>query len=531
MDAPVIVVGAGPAGLTLAAELRLGGADVILLDKLTEPSGESRGLGFTARTMELFGLRGLLPKFGVIETSSLGHFAGLPLDYSILPGAHFGARGIPQARIEAVLADWAAGLGVRARRGWTATGLADHGDHVDLDVDTPSGRRQLRCRYAVGCDGGRSTIRKAAGFHFPGTDASIEMFLADVAGCGLRTRRIGERRPGGMVMSAPVGDGVDRIIVVERGTRPRQRAKPPGFAEVAGAWQRLTGEDIGAGKPLWISTFTDATRQVTQYRRGAVLLAGDAAHIHLPAGGQGLSVSVQDAMNLGWKLAGTISGWAPDELLDSYHTERHPAGARLLINTQAQGYLYQSGAEVEPLRAVFAELMDHPEVGRHLAGMVSGFDIRYDMGPGAHPLLGMRLPNETLATMRGKIPLGELFRRGRGVLLDLTGQPASHQAAQGWSDRVDTVTAVPGELPARSALAGSAALLVRPDGYVAWTQPAPRAQHPLPGAVPVLDRDALASALRRWFGNPSLTHQEDSEPKEQSDAQHIDRGQNGSSLT
>lgn len=501
MDAPVIIVGAGPAGLTLAAELRLGKSDAILIDKLTEPSGESRGLGFTARTMEMFDQRGLLPRFGDIQTSAQGHFAGLPLDYSVLPDAHFGARGLPQAHIEAVLAEWVAELGVQIRRGWKAIGLTDHGDSVDVDVETPAGYRRIRSRYVVGCDGGRSMVRRAAGFDFPGTDATIEMFLADVAGCDLKPRRIGERRPGGMVMSAPLGDGVDRIIVVERGTPPRRRAQPPSFAEVADAWQRLTGEDIHGGKPLWVSTFTDATRQVTEYRHGSVLLAGDAAHTHLPAGGQGLSVSVQDTMNLGWKLAGTMRGWAPETLLDSYHSERHPVGARLLMNTQAQGYLYQSGVEVEPLRAVFAELMEYPEVGKHLAGMVSGLDIRYDVGPGTHPLLGLRVPNERLLTTEGTLSTTELLYPGRGVLLDFTSQPGMRRIAAAWSDRV-RITGIPRKLPPDSQLAGTSALLVRPDGYVAWAEAEPDAV--LAPDTPSPEHDALQAALHRWFGPPAF---------------------------
>ncbi len=494
MDAPVVIVGAGPSGLVLAAELRLGDVEVIVLDRLKEPSGESRGLGFTARTMELFDQRGLLPRFGTIETSALGHFGGIPLDYSVLEGAHFGARGIPQARTEAVLGDWAAELGVQILRGWEAVGLTDDGDGVDVDAEAPAGHRRLRGRFVVGCDGGRSIVRRAAGFDFPGTDATIEMFLADVAGCNLRARQIGEKRPGGMVMSAPLGDGVDRIIVCERGTPPRQRREPPGLPEVADAWERLTGEDIHGGTALWVSSFGDATRQATEYRRGSVLLAGDAAHTHLPAGGQGLSASVQDSMNLGWKLAATVRGWAPPALLDSYHAERHPAGARLLMNTQAQGFLYLSGAEIEPLRTVFAELMEYPEVGRHLAGMVSGLDLRYDVGAGDHPLLGRRIPSQELVTAEGKTTTVDLLHQGRGVLLDFTDSPDLRQAVAPWQDRIEVVTAFPHELPAGSPLTDTAGLLVRPDGYVAWAGPDIAPQRP--------DGGALAAALDRWFGSP-----------------------------
>lgn len=495
MDAPVIVVGAGPAGLVLAAELRLGGVEVIVLDRLKEPSGESRGLGFTARTMELFDQRGLLPRFGAIESSPLGHFGGIPLDYGVLEGAHFGARGIPQARIEAILGEWAAELGVQVMRGWEASGLTDDGGGVDLEAEGPAGPRRLRSRFVVGCDGGRSFVRRAAGFDFPGTNATIEMFLADVAGCNLRARQIGEKKPGGMVMCAPQGEGVDRIIVCERGTPPRQRTEPPSFPEVADAWERLTGEDIHGGTPLWVSSFGDATRQATEYRRGSVLLAGDAAHTHLPAGGQGLSVSVQDAMNLGWKLAATVRGWAPPTLLDSYHAERHPAGARLLMNTRAQGFLYLGGAEVEPLRTVFAELMEFADVGRHLAGTVSGLDLCYDVGPGDHPLLGRRIPSRKLLTAEGETTTVDLLHQGRGVLLDLTAHPGMRHIAARWQDRINVVRAQSHEIPDGSPLAETTGVLIRPDGYVAWAGP---------DATSGPDDEGLVVALNRWFGSPQL---------------------------
>lgn len=496
MDASVIVAGAGPVGLTLAAELRLGGVDVIVVDALPAPSGESRGLGFTARTLEMFDQRGLLPRFGHIETSALGHFAGLRLDFSVLPGGHFGARGIPQARIEAVLAAWADELGADIRRGWTVRTAMDQGDWVEVDVETPHGRRVLRCLYLVGCDGGRSTVRKVGGFDFPGVDATIEMFLADVAGCNVSPRRLGERRPGGMVMSAPLGNGVDRIIVVERANRPRPRSAPPTFAVVADAWWRLTGEDISTGRPLWVSTFTDAARQVSEYRRGSVLLAGDAAHIHLPAGGQGLSVGVQDSMNLGWKLAATVRGRAPAGLLDSYHSERHPVGARLLTNTRAQGHLFQSGAEVDPLRRVFAELMKYPEVGRHLAGMVSGLDIRYDVGRGSHRLLGRRIPDARIETAGESDTVYRLLHPARGILLELDGMEGLRRAVAGWSDRVDTVAARHCQESSGSGLEGTSAVLVRPDGYVAW------AAADVGTNAESMTRD-LRTALHRWFGAPT----------------------------
>ncbi|WP_165495150.1 FAD-dependent monooxygenase [Actinomadura roseirufa] len=489
MDAQVIVVGGGPAGLMLAGELRTAGTEVIVLERLPEPTGQSRGLGFTARTLEVFDQRGLLPRFGPVETSDRGHFGGLPLDFGVVPGAHYGAKNVSQARTEAMLAEWAAETGADLRRGHELTGLRDLGDAVEADVRGPSGAHTLRAAYLVGCDGGRSLVRKAAGFDFPGTDATLEMFLADVRGCGIRPRLIGETVPGGMVMAVSIAEGVDRIIVCERGTPPRRRTGPPPWREVADAWQRLTGEDISHGTPEWVSAFGDATRQATEYRRGRVLLAGDSAHVHLPAGGQGMNTSVQDAVNLGWKLAAEVAGWAPPGLLDTYHSERHPVGRRLLTNTRAQGLLFLSGEEMRPLRDVMTELMAYEEVARHLVGMVSGLEIRYDMGPGDHPLLGLRMPGRELVGAAGKTTTTELLHRGRGVLLDLSGDPALRDLASPWSDRVDIVTARPHGLDPDDPLAGTDAVLIRPDGHVAWAAPDAASAGPVP-------------ALRRWAGAP-----------------------------
>jgi bifunctional hydroxylase/dehydrase len=479
----VIVVGAGPVGLMLAGELRLGGVDVVVLERRAMPSGESRGLGFTARATEVFDQRGLLDRFENVEISRQGHFGGIPLDFGILEGAHFGARGIPQNHVERVVEEWATELGARLLRGHVLTGLAMHEHGVTAAVVGPSGAHELTGAYLVGCDGGRSTVRGLAGFDFPGTDATREMYLADVVGRNIRPRFIGERVPGGMVMSAPLSDGVDRIIVCERGTPHRDRTAPPAFDEVADAWQRLTGESLHGAEVRWVSAFSDATRQSTEYRRGRVLLAGDAAHTHLPAGGQGLSLGVQDAVNLGWKLAATVRGWAPDTLLDTYHAERHPVGDRVLRNTLAQGLLYLSGQEVEPLRTVMAELIAIPDVARHLAGMVSGLDIRYDTGDGpGHPLLGRRMPNITVRCVDGTdTTVAKTLRPARGVLIDTAGQAMTK--ANAWRDRIDAIAALPGpDWPA-----DTTAVLVRPDGYVAWTEPG----------------GPLHDALGRWFGSPA----------------------------
>lgn len=486
MDASVIVAGAGPAGLMLAGELRLAGIDVIVVERLPHRTGESRGLGFTARTMEVFDQRGLLSRFGQVETSNQGHFGGVPVDFAVLEGAHQAAKSVPQSATETVLEGWAADLGADIRRNHELLGIAEKDDAVEITVRGPEGEHLLRAEWLVGCDGGRSTVRKAAGFDFPGTAATMEMYLADLRAVDLEPRMIGETLPGGMVMVGPLPGGITRIIVCERGTPPRRRTGPPAFSEVSEAWQRLTGSDISHAEPVWVSAFGDATRQVTQYRRGRVLLAGDAAHIHLPAGGQGMNASIQDSVNLGWKLAAVLRGTAPEALLDSYHDERHPVGRRLLMNTRAQGMLFLRGEEMQPLRDVLGELVGYPEVARHLAAMVSGLEIRYDVGTGSHPLLGMRMPPLALTRNGRATSTAELLHPARGLLLDLADNAELRRRSAGWTDRIDLVTAVPEGPAPGSPLAGTTAVLVRPDGYVAWA--APGSHHDLP------------MALERWFG-------------------------------
>lgn len=484
MDSSVIVAGAGPTGLMLAGELRLAGVGVTVLERLGERTGQSRGLDVTARTMEILDQRGLLQEFGPVESNDEGHFGGVPVDFRSLQGAHQAANTIPQPVTEAVLEKWAAGLGADIRRGYEVLSTSEDADGVEVTASGPEGVRTLRSRWLVGCDGGRSTIREAGGFEFAGTSSTLEMFLADIRRVDIEPRMIGEVSADGMVMATPPRGGVTRIIVCERGNPPKQRTGPPEFQEVAAAWKRLTGIDISHAEPVWISAFGDAARQATEYRRGRLFLAGDAAHIHLPAGGQGMNAGIQDAVNLGWKLGAVVRGDAPVRILDTYHEERHPVGERLLINTRAQGALFLGGAQMRPLRSVFSELVRYAEVNRYFAAMISGLGIRYDAGGGDHPLLGRRMPKMDLDVRGNRRSSAELQRTGRWVLLDLVDDPNLRRRTAGWRNLVDVVTANADS----AAVAGTRAVLLRPDGYVAWAHPGSYGE--------------LPTTLNRWFGSP-----------------------------
>ncbi|MEX0173938.1 FAD-dependent monooxygenase [Streptomyces sp. LMG1-1-1.1] len=484
-DTDVIIVGAGPTGLMLAGELRLAGVDAVVLERLTEPMRQSRALGFSARTMEEFDQRGLLGAFGDMGVIPFGHFGGMPLDYTVIPGGNFGVRGVPQALTEAIIHKWSAGLGADIRRGWEVTGVTEGADGVEVTADTPDGPRTLRARHAVGADGGRSVVRKLAGIDFPGHEATIEMLMADVTDVQVRLRPTGELGDAGMVVVLPVGPNTTRVVVFERGAGVRPTTEPPTFEQVADAFKRVTGDDISTGKPVWLSYFTDSSRQAAQYRKGRVFLAGDAAHTHMPIGAQGISAGLGDAVNLGWKLAAEIKGTAPEGLLDTYHTERHTVAARILANTLTQRSLYLGGPEMDPMRAVFAELLAYDDVRKHLVGMVTGLDITYDAGAGEHPLLGRRLPDFALTGPAGETTAYRALHGGRAVLFDLSGDAATAAAAGPWSDRVDVVTAA--SRP-EGALADVDAVLVRPDGYTAWIA--------TDGAA------GLTDALNRWFGAP-----------------------------
>ncbi|MFG2652917.1 FAD-dependent monooxygenase [Streptomyces sp. NPDC048436] len=483
----VLVVGAGPVGLLLAGDLRRYGVRVVLVDALAGPMTESRASQLNARTLELLDQRGLVAGFGDLTHEPSGHFGGLPFDATGTGSRFAGNWKVPQFRTEALLTERALAAGVELRREHELTGLdvTDEGvtdGDVIAELRTPDGPRFLRAQYVVGCDGGESTVRRLAGFELAGNDAVRELLRADISGIRVPDHRF-ERFDLGFAASARRPDGVTRVMVHEFGRPPVRRTRPPSFAEVAKVWETVTGEHIAGATPVWLDAFDDACLQATRYRRGRVLLAGDAAHVHMPVGGQALNLGLRDAANLGWKLAAQVRGWAPPELLDSYHEECHADGGRVLQNVRAQGMLLFGGAEVAPMRAVLGELLAGPGLQDLFAGLVSGLGVRHDVGPGSAPLIGERMPDVDLTVGGRPTTVARLLYDGRGVLLDLTAEGATAKRYTRTAEeagRVRVVTAHPTQ-----ELTEGAAFLLRPDGHVVWTDRA--------GTSP-------ARALRRWFG-------------------------------
>jgi 2-polyprenyl-6-methoxyphenol hydroxylase-like FAD-dependent oxidoreductase len=482
----VVIAGGGPTGLMLAGELKLAGVDVVIVERrASQHLDGSRSGGLHSRTIEVLDQRGIAERF-----LAAGKVAQVVMDISDLPTRHNYGLALRQRHFEPILADWVDELGVPILREREVTGFAQDDDGVDVEL---SGGTSLRTEYLVGCDGGRSRIRKAAGIDFPGLDPSTSWMIAEVE--MEEQPEVGMRREGGGIgpIDRDAEGGPFGVVLRERHV---DHAGEPTLQDLSEALVAAYGTDYGVHSPTWISRFTDMSRQAASYRSGRVLLAGDAAHVHPPQGGQGLNTGVQDAVNLGWKLARVVDGTSPETLLDTYHAERHPVGARVLRYTMAQVALSSPDERHQALRESMTELLRMDEPRRRTAAMLSGLDIHYDLGEG-HPLLGWRMPDLDLDTADGPTRVFALLHEARPVLLNL-GEPGSFDLSP-WAGRVRFVDAEHAgvwELPVLGEVPAPSAVLIRPDGHVAWAGD--------------LTDPTLSEALATWFGAAAPDREPDS---------------------
>ncbi|MDC9836908.1 FAD-dependent monooxygenase [Rhizobium binxianense] len=491
----VAISGGGPTGLMLAGELALAGIDVAIVERReNQEIVGSRAGGLSSRTLEVLDQRGIVDRFlKEGQIAQVTGFAVTRLDISDFPTRHNYGLALRQKHIERILAGWVGELPVPIYRGRELTGFAEDGTGLTVELSDGS---ELRASYLVGCDGGRSLVRKIAGIAFPGWDATTSNILAEAEmeaepPLGVHRTALGmhafgreeyEIRDGKVVFAS---EGPINVMVTEK---TAGGTGEPTLGDLRQALIDACGTDYGIHSLKWISRFTDMSRQAATYRKGRVLLAGDAAHVHSPVGGQGLNTGVQDAVNLGWKLAQVVKGISPESLLDTYHAERHPVAARILHTTMAQVALQRTDDRTEALRDIVLELLAMEEPRKKIAAEMSGLAIHYDLGEG-HPLLGRRMPDLELATPDGRLRVYTLLKNARPVLLDL-GAPGSLEITP-WSDRIRLVHAGyggPWELPAIGAVPAPAAVLIRPDGYVAWVGDG--------------TQDGLRESMNAWFGSP-----------------------------
>jgi 2-polyprenyl-6-methoxyphenol hydroxylase-like FAD-dependent oxidoreductase len=487
----VVVVGAGPVGLMLACELRLGGVRPLVLERLTEPAGHDRAGVMHTRTVEGLDIRGLFDRFreghDLAPRLPFAAMVKAPLKFELMDTRHPYGLHCPQSHTEALLGERARELDVEIRRRHELVGLTQHDDGVELEVAGPDGVYQVRASYVAGCDGGRSTVRRLSGIEFPGKEPAVSALIGYVTLNERDVPRRWERVPGGqIVLNFPPEGGIGRVVTVEYGRSAPDRDTPVTLEEMRAASLRLKGRELPFTEPvLWMSRFNDSSRRAEPFRKGRVMVAGDAAHIHFPIGGQGLNMGLQDALNLGWKLAAVASGRVGEELLDTYHGERAPVADSVLLNTRAQlALMHPDEHHIGPLRDLFQDMMQGDELNAYVSRMISGTATRYgEPDPQQHPLVGTFAPDVDLKTAAGPTRPAELLRTGRGVFLDLAERADLRCVADAWADRVTVVTAAAERSP------GTEAVLIRPDGYTAWA-----------ARSVAQDADGLRAALTRWFG-------------------------------